>query len=67
MLLEIADTNSGLNFDENGDRRSDEFAAYCGIHNNDEKQYICRTRKVPEEVGIPEDIQIFRRNALGSL
>ena len=56
-LLEIADTNSGLNFDENGDRRPDEYAAYCGIHIYDEKQYIYRTRKLRV---IPEDIQIFR-------
>ena len=47
-LLEIADTNFGLNFDENGDRRPEEYAAYCGIHNDDEKQYIHRTRKLPE-------------------
>ena len=32
-LLEIADTNSGLNFDENGDRRPDKYAAYWGIQN----------------------------------
>ena len=56
-ILEISDTNSGLNFDENGDRRPDEYAAYCGIHIYDERQYIYRTRKLRV---IPEDIQIFR-------
>ena len=33
------------------------YAAYSGIHNYDEKQYIYRTRKLPEEGGIPEDIK----------
>ena len=36
-LMEIANSNTGLNFDQNGERSPDEYAAYCGIHNYDEK------------------------------
>ena len=39
-LLKFADSNSGLHFDENGEQRPDKYAAYCWIHNYDEKQYI---------------------------
>ena len=69
-LLEIANSNTGLNFDENGERRSDEYAAYCGIHNYDEKQYIYRTRKLLEDGQIPVDIKFFRHfdeNAPGGI
>ena len=59
-LMEIADSNTGLNFDENGERRPDEYATYSGIHNYNEKQYIYRTRKLPEDGQIPEDIKFFR-------
>ena len=61
IIIENADSNSGLNFDENGERRPDEYAAYRAIHNYDKIQYIYHTRKLAAYREIPEDIKFLNK------
>ena len=60
-VLDIVDSNSGVNFDSNGIRRPIEYLQSLGIDLQQEKYAIYQHRpKLPVENSIPVDIQVIR-------